>query len=121
MFLSSLNLENYRSYKKKTFSFSKEITVVVGENTVGKTNLLEAIYLLATGKSFRAEKEAEAINWSSDFAKIKAQILTENLPYEEKVTKELEVIIVNQVKLGQGPVRLDSGQKNDGKSLKSKK
>lgn len=114
MFLSSLNLENYRSYKKKIFSFSKEITVVVGENTAGKTNLLEAIYLLATGKSFRAEKEAEAINWSADFAKIKALVLTENLPYEEKVTKELEIIIVNQVRLG-------SGQKNDGRSLKSKK
>lgn len=68
--LKSLNLQNFRNYSKKTFGFSPEITLVVGPNAVGKTNVLEAIYLLATGKSFRAEKEVELILEGADFFRI---------------------------------------------------
>ena len=61
MFLTSLDLQDFRSYKKKNFQFSSNTTLIVGPNASGKTNLLEAIVLLATGKSFRAGKEAEMI------------------------------------------------------------
>lgn len=63
--LKSLSLQNFRNYSKRTFEFSKDSTLIVGPNAIGKTNILEAIYLLATGKSFRAENERELIRDSS--------------------------------------------------------
>ena len=38
----------------------------VGHNAIGKTNILESIYLLATGDSFRADKIEEMVNWETE-------------------------------------------------------
>ena len=59
--LSKLVLQNFRSYSRETFEFSSNATLFVGPNAVGKTNILEAIYYLATGKSLRASEEKEVI------------------------------------------------------------
>jgi len=75
MVLKSLSLQNFRNYSQKEFTFSSGINLVVGPNAVGKTNLLEAIYLLATGHSFRAEIEAEMISYNKQISNIKCQIL----------------------------------------------
>lgn len=71
MILSSLTLQQFRSYAKKSFSFSPGITLVVGPNAAGKTNIIEAIYFLATGKSFRADVDRECIQFKESFARIK--------------------------------------------------
>lgn len=68
--LNRLQLQNFRNYSKKTFEFSPEATLIVGPNAVGKTNILEAIYLLATGRSFRADKEVELIREGAQVARI---------------------------------------------------
>lgn len=47
-------------------TFSPHINILVGDNGEGKTNLLEAIYLLGRGKSFRASREEELIQWKKD-------------------------------------------------------
>ncbi len=73
MFLRQLQLQNFRNFKKKALKFSLGTTLLVGPNTSGKTNLLEAIYLLATGKSFRAGVEAEMINYGKEFARVKGK------------------------------------------------
>ncbi|PJE69240.1 hypothetical protein COU96_00790 [Candidatus Shapirobacteria bacterium CG10_big_fil_rev_8_21_14_0_10_38_14] len=70
MIIKSLNLENFRSYQKKEFQFPSGMTVVVGPNASGKTNLLEAIRLLAIGRSLRAQVEAEMINYDRELARI---------------------------------------------------
>lgn len=74
MNLANLKLQNFRSYKKIEFKFSQATTLLIGENAVGKTNLLEAIYLMATGKSFRADREMEMINWDEELARVKAEV-----------------------------------------------
>jgi len=74
MVLKSLSLQNFRNYSQKEFIFSSGINLVVGPNAVGKTNLLEAIYLLATGRSFRAEVEAEMISYNGQISNIKCQM-----------------------------------------------
>lgn len=61
MILDSISLTNFRNYSKANFEFSPQTTLVVGPNASGKTNLLEAIYFLATGRSFRARYDREAI------------------------------------------------------------
>jgi len=71
MILESLSLTNFRNYPSAAFTFSPTTTLVVGPNAAGKTNLLEAIYFLATGKSFRATYDREVIRGGEGFARIK--------------------------------------------------
>lgn len=73
MILSDLSLLEFRSFAKRSFTFSPGTTLLVGPNTGGKTNILEAIMLMATGKSFRADADAEMVRWGSEFAKINAK------------------------------------------------
>ena len=74
MNLDEIALQNFRSYAKKTFAFSPQTTLIVGPNTAGKTNILEAIMFLATGKSFRADQDREAIAWSKELSVISCQL-----------------------------------------------
>lgn len=71
MILQSLTLQNFRSYAKKTFEFSPQTTLIVGPNTAGKTNILEGIMFLATGKSFRADQDREAVRWGHEMSNVK--------------------------------------------------
>ena len=73
--IKSIILENFRNFKKGKFSFSPETTVIIGPNASGKTNILEAIFLLATGKSFKAKVEEEMIEYSSELARVKGDYL----------------------------------------------
>lgn len=75
--LSKLSLTNFRSYSKGDFEFGKT-TIFIGPNGIGKTNILEAIYLLSTGRSWRTSKDNESIKWNEDFAKISAEIISED-------------------------------------------
>ncbi|MBI5465446.1 DNA replication and repair protein RecF [Candidatus Gottesmanbacteria bacterium] len=74
MYLSQLDLQNFRNFKENSFSFSPNTTLILGPNTSGKTNILEAIYLLATGRSFRAEVEKEMISYGKEIARVKGTI-----------------------------------------------
>ena len=62
MFLSRLHLEHFRNYRNLDLTFSAPVTLVQGRNGQGKTNLLEAVYYLATSKSRHARTEREAVN-----------------------------------------------------------
>ena len=72
MQIKNLKLQNWRNHGKLNFEFTG-ITVLVGSNAVGKTNFLEAIYYLSTGKSFRA-KDENLIGWNEVFTRIEADI-----------------------------------------------
>lgn len=65
MKLLNLKLSNFRNYSYLEFIPSKNINVIIGKNAIGKTNLLEAIYILTVGKSFRTIKDSEIINLNS--------------------------------------------------------
>lgn len=71
MVLSELHLTNIRTYPKARLVLSPYITVIVGHNAIGKTNLLEAMYALATGKSFRAKRDNEILRWDEEVGRIK--------------------------------------------------
>ncbi len=72
MILSSLTLQQFRSYPKRSFEFSSGITLIVAPNAAGKTNILEAISFLSTGKSFRADVDRESIRFGQEIGRIKA-------------------------------------------------
>jgi len=74
MFLSRLSLQNFRNYDKSNFNFSKDIAIIVGPNTAGKTNLAEAIFYLSTGRGSKAEKEGDLIRFSENIARITGEL-----------------------------------------------
>ena len=67
--LKSIAVEKFRNLNKVKLNFSRNVNIIVGDNGQGKTNLLEAIYLLSYAKSFRANK-SQIINWQADWARI---------------------------------------------------
>lgn len=56
-----IRVENFRNIKEADVSFTDGVNLLVGDNAQGKTNLLEAIYLCALGKTFRQAKDAEMV------------------------------------------------------------
>ena len=70
MRLETLSLRNFRNYEALELELDPGVNLNVGQNAQGKTNLLEAIGYLGSGKSFRAQKTGEMIRFSQDFAEI---------------------------------------------------
>lgn len=84
--LKSISLQNFRSYKKQEFSF-EQTTLILGPNTSGKTNLIEAIYLLSTGKSFRTDKDTQMLKFNEEVGRVKGIV----------DDTELEIVVTNGV------------------------
>lgn len=70
--IKSISLQNFRSYSKTEFEFGSA-TLFLGNNGAGKSNLIEAVYLAATGKSFRADRDDEMIAYNKQFSIINVQ------------------------------------------------
>lgn len=63
MYISQLSLTNYRNYSRLTIEFPPGPILLRGDNAHGKTNLLEAVYLLSTTRSVHARADQQLINW----------------------------------------------------------
>lgn len=75
MEIKALSLENFRNFEKGEFEFGQGSALILGPNTSGKTSILEAVRLLSTGDSFRAERVSEMIRFGSEIARIKNENL----------------------------------------------
>jgi DNA replication and repair protein RecF len=97
-----LSLANFRNYVRLELDLGGDAVVVVGENAQGKSNLLEAIYCLATTKSFRAGSDRELINWDVGgelaFARLGARVVRASGPLK------LDVSIAEGARREGGPV-----------------
>ncbi|QQG43025.1 MAG: DNA replication and repair protein RecF [Candidatus Daviesbacteria bacterium] len=74
MILKQLKLTNFRNYSNLSLDFDQRSTILLGNNAVGKSNLLEAIYFLSTSKSSRTALELELIKKGETFATVEGQI-----------------------------------------------
>jgi DNA replication and repair protein RecF len=83
--IKSIKLSDFRNFKKKSLEFSDKITVIVGPNASGKTNILESLSLLSTGKSFKARVEREMLRYETDLARVIGESLVWKL--EAMITK----------------------------------
>lgn len=72
MRLNRLAVTDYRNLSAAVLEPAPQLTVLCGANGQGKTNLLEAVWLLTGGKSFRGAKDAELIRRGADFAVLEA-------------------------------------------------
>ncbi len=72
MRVERLQLTSYRTYAQLDVTFPTGPQVVVGANATGKTNLLESVLVLGTGRSHRASVDGELIAWGAEFARLEA-------------------------------------------------
>lgn len=70
MRISHLHLTDFRNYKKKSVEFFPDTTLLIGPNGIGKSNVLEAVFLLSKGQSFKAQESSEMIHFGMDVAHI---------------------------------------------------
>lgn len=85
MRLEWLEVENYRNIAHAQLDPGDELTVLCGDNGQGKTNLLEAIWLLTGGKSFRGGKDAELVRRGQPFAVLSARTRAEDAQEDKQV------------------------------------
>ncbi len=91
MFLKRILLENYRNYTSLDLSLSNDVNIFYGNNGQGKTNLLEAIFYTAIGKSFRNAKDSDVIQSGKEAFRIDIEIcsdITENISVKYNKNKE---------------------------------
>lgn len=74
MFLKQIDLQQYRNFERVELHTDQKVNIFIGQNAQGKTNLLEAIYVLALTKSHRTGKDKELIRFEADAAKLHATI-----------------------------------------------
>ena len=77
MQLRKLQLRNFRNYEELELEFEPGVNLIVGDNAQGKTNLLESIGYLGSGRSFRAMKTGEMIRFGADFADLEGNVFAE--------------------------------------------
>ncbi|MDD3223098.1 MAG: DNA replication/repair protein RecF [Clostridium sp.] len=102
MHIKSLELRNFRNYKKLNIEMSKGVNIFTGDNAQGKTNILESIYYCSIGKSHRTKRDKELILWNENEAYISLDVSRERLDkkIEIKIFKEgRKGINVNSIKL----------------------
>ena len=73
MFVDEIALKDFRSYEKGFVSFENGVNIIYGGNARGKTNILEAIFLLSYARSHRCAREGEMIRHGSSHAKVSAK------------------------------------------------
>lgn len=76
MYIKTLTLTNFRNYRRAELEFIKGTNIICGDNAQGKTNLLEAVYLFARGKSYRTRSDKELISFLDDDVKAARAVLT---------------------------------------------
>lgn len=75
MRVAQLSLAGFRSYSVLTADFPPGPQVVVGDNATGKTNLLESLLVLGTGRSHRAGADGELVAWGAEFGRLEATVV----------------------------------------------
>lgn len=88
MILKSLSLLNYKNFDSKVFQFNTKINCVVGNNGIGKTNVLDAIYHLSFGKSYFNPIASQNIKHGEDFFVVQGDYDKEGT--EEKIIVSLK-------------------------------
>ena len=100
MWITSLEMQNFRNYESQKIDFSENVNVFYGDNAQGKTNIIEAIFMCSIGKSFRTSKEKETIKHNEEFTNIVLNYQNKDRDGNIKVQiSNKKTIFVNGVKV----------------------
>lgn len=96
--VSTITLQNFRSYSQHIFEISETTTLITGKNGTGKTNLLEAIAVLCNGKSFRSNDE-ELIAKNQQWCRIDGVVdgHTRNIKYKRELSSVQKTYEINNI------------------------
>lgn len=86
MRLESLCLTDFRNYVCGSFDFAPGVNVIIGENGRGKTNILEAVYMLSGSRSWRGIKTEDLVRFGSTFGRIEAKVFSRERDFGYNVT-----------------------------------
>ena len=107
MYIEKVTVKNFRNLEAQTISFGPGLNILTGENAQGKTNILESICLSGWGKSPRADKEKEIINWEQEYSTIKIEFnsfegrKTTEMKLSKKEKKRILINSLPVIKLGE--------------------
>ena len=102
MYIEEVYLKNFRNYREQKIQLNKKANVFYGNNAQGKTNILEALYFAAIGRSFRTFKESELIKFNHEYSNIIIKYIKndrENVIEINLNKQNSKVIKINGVKI----------------------
>lgn len=100
MQINNLKLRNFRNYNSLNIEFKEAFNIIYGNNAQGKTNIIEAIFLCASGRSHRTSKDNELLKYGLDSFVIKLLLDKKNIKEEIEITYNSEVrkrIRINEI------------------------
>ena len=89
MRLKTLQLVNFRNYDNLHINFNEKVNLLIGRNGQGKTNIVESIYMLSFGKSFRTNKDKEIIKFEKENLYVGGSFNKNNSDYLIEIIKEI--------------------------------
>src|SRR3712207_1700004 len=92
MLLETTEAHNFRNLSGR-ISWGEGLNIIHGDNGQGKTNWLEAVYLLATTKSFRTQRPQEAVRFKEDLAVVRGRVARSS-----EIQRDLQVVIQGATK-----------------------
>lgn len=78
MYITEIQLKDFRNYENLNVQFNKNVNIFLGPNAQGKTNLLESIFITSMGKSFRTSRDKDMIRFGAEFFRVKIQAFKED-------------------------------------------
>lgn len=97
--IHDLHIQNFRNYIDETIQFMPGTNILIGNNGQGKTNVIEGIYYLLTGKSYRVHREHELLRWDqSEFHLYGDFLMNEHkISLESHYKDKRKIVKINQV------------------------
>jgi DNA replication and repair protein RecF len=98
MIFKALSLVNFRNFDLADIQFNDRLNIIIGDNGQGKTNIVEAVYLLTEGESFRYSKNENLIQIGQKNAFVRAQVFNDELDYKLalKLTNSTKNLLINE-------------------------
>ncbi len=97
MSLQAISLQNFRKFKQLNLNFDRSVSILQAPNASGKTSVLEAIYLISRGESFRAESVEEMITLGQELARVKGKVTFDSLEHSLNTAEVLESLSGDQL------------------------
>ncbi len=101
MRLKNLKLENFRNYEELNLELAPGINIMIGDNGVGKTSILEAIYVLALTKSNRNGIDSDLINYNASITKVSGNVITSEVlkSYQVEIDRFSKRVYINNFQI----------------------
>ncbi len=102
MYISNLTLKNFRNHTYASFEFQKGLNILQGDNGVGKTNIIEAMYYLSVARSFRGVENKLLIQEDKDKSRIEASI------NEGRIVRDIQIDLIDdarQILVNKKPIK----------------